>query len=200
MKVSRLGLIFITKAPDWKAYVFNENTRNFVELPYDEWQRRFVIGQTNKLVDEHGRFRLTSRNTGKTEKICKFKAYEYVVERKADLKHGIPTEKLTELWIASDIKAPPQITQIFCSRLNVPAAKGIPLKAIHRTNGRMVPVLETLDVQKKGLPDSLFEPMKNYKRVKDEMGLMMDESAEDMVNDLLDTTGPSSEFKPQKRN
>jgi hypothetical protein len=60
----------------------------------------------------------------------------------------------------------------------------------------MVPVLETLDVQRKALPAQNFEPLKNYRRVKDEVGLMMDESTEDMVNDLLDSTGPSLEKKP----
>jgi hypothetical protein len=192
MKVGKLGLIFIMKAPDWSAYVFNENTKNYVQLPYKEWQKKLVMTQGNKIRDQRGQIKLESHRSGKIAKICKFRAQEYVVERKGDAKLGIPTQRMTELWIASDIKAPPQVTEVFCSQLNVPAAKGIPLKAFHRTNGRLVSVLETLDVQKKALPASLFEPLKGYKRVKDEVGLMMDESTEDMVNDLLDSTGPST--------
>lgn len=197
MKVGRLGLIFITKAPEWNAYVFNENTKNFVILPYGEWQKKLIVSQGSKFRDPRGQLKLESRSTGKSAKICNFRAQEYLVDRKGDPKLGIPTQRMTEIWIASEIKAPPQITQVFCSQLNVPSAKGIPLKAIHRQNGRMVPVLETLTVQKKALPASLFEPMKDYKKVKDEVGLMMDESTEDMVNDLLDS--PSLDYKPAKK-
>lgn len=200
MRVGKLGLIVIMKAPEWNAYIFNENTKNFVELPYKEWQKKLIISQGNKLRDQRGQLRLESHSTGRTTKICKFRAQEYTVDRKGDAKLGIPPLRMTELWIASDIKAPQQITEVFCSQLSVPAAKGIPLKAIHRNNGgRMVPVLETLDVQRKAIPAQNFEPLKNYKKVKDEVGLMMDESTEDMVNDLLDTNGPSLDTKPVKR-
>jgi hypothetical protein len=191
MRVGKLGLTVIMKAPDWNAYVFNENTKNFVELPYKVWQEKFVLGQESRLRGLKGHLKLESHTTGRTAKICKFKAQEYCVDRKGDPKQGTPTQRVTELWIASDIKAPPEITEVFCSQLNVPAAKGIPLRAFHRTNGRMVSVLETLDVQKKTLPASYFEPLKNYRRVKDEVGLMMDDSTEDMVNDLLDSSSPS---------
>lgn len=202
MKIGRLGLIFTTKGPEWNASVYNEATRNFVEMPYKVWRERFTFscktssGKTG-LLDRNGQLQLTSHATGKFEKICKFKAAQWVVERKANQKLGLPQQKLTELWIASDIKAPPEITQIFCSRLNVPVTKGIPLKAVHLSNGRMVSVLETLAVEKKLLPASLFEPIKGYRRVKDELALMMDESAEDMVNDLLDS--PSANVKPSKQ-
>ena len=200
MRVGKLGLIVIMKAPDWNAYIFNENTKNYVELPYKEWQKKLIVSQGNKLRDMRGHLRLESHSTGRTIKICKFRAQEYFVDRKGDAKLGIPPLRMTELWIASDIKAPPQITEVFCSQLSVPAAKGIPLKAIHRNNGgKMVPVLETLEVQRKALPVQNFEPLKNYKRVKDEVGLMMDESTEDMVNDLLDSTGPSLDSKSVKK-
>jgi hypothetical protein len=199
MKVGKLGLIVIMKAPDWNAYVFNENTKNFVELSYKDWQKKLVGSQSSRLRDPRGQIKLESRKTGRSTKICKFKAQEYYVDRKGDPKLGIPNLRMTELWIASEIKAPPQVTEIFCSQLNVPAAKGIPLKALHRNNGRMVSVLETLDVQKRPVPIAHFEPMKNYRRVKDEVGLMMDESTEDMVNDLLDSTGPSLDAPPKRK-
>jgi hypothetical protein len=199
MKVGRLGLILITKAPDWKAYIYNENTRNYVELPYSDWQKKFIFGQTEKYKDQYGHSTLTAKQTGKTIRICKLKAFECVVERKGNSKLGIPTEKVTDLWVASEIDAPRQVAEIFCSRLNIPSQKGIPLRAIHRNNGKMVQVLDTLDVQRKVLPPSNFEPLKNYKKVKDEMGLMMDDSTEDMVNDLLDTSGPQTDLKPLRK-
>jgi hypothetical protein len=200
MKVGRLGLILITRAPDWKAYVYNENTRNYVEMPYHEWQQKLIFSQTDKLNNEFGRYKLTAKTTGKTTRISGLRAYECLVERKGDSKLGVPTEKITDLWIASDINAPPQVAQIFCSRLNIPTQKGIPLRATHRNNGRMVSVLDTLDVHRKTLPPSNFEPLKNYKRVKDEMGLMMDESTEDIVNDLLDTSSPGAPLKTPGKN
>ncbi len=98
--------------------------------------------------------------------------------RKGDPNKHITEEKISQLWIASDIKPPPQIAQIFCSHLGIRAEKGIPLKASHNTNGKMVSVLETLSVEERKMPTSNFDPLPGYKKVKDEIELLMGESDE----------------------
>ncbi len=189
MHIGRLGLTIITKAPQWNALVFNENSKTYADLPYQRWQQRFSINAKSSYRDERGRLALTVQNTGRTMTIEHYKAYECWVVRKSEPKKHIAEQKISQLWIASDIKLPPQIAQIFCSHLGIPAQKGIPLKASRDTNGKMVSVLETLSVDRRQMPGSNFDPLPGYKKVKNEIELVMGESSDEAMNDLLDIPG-----------
>ncbi len=199
MHIGRLGLTIITKAPKWNALVFNENSKTYVDLPYKRWQQRFTVSEKSSYRDTGGKLALFARNSGKTAEIEHFKTYECWVMKKGDPGKNIAEEKVTQLWIASDIKAPPQIAQIFCSHLGIPAQKGIPLKASRCLNGKMVSALETLSVERRIIPASTFEPLPGYKKVKDEIELVMGESTNEAMEDLLDVPTSHSESKPGKK-
>jgi len=205
MHIGRLGLTIITKAPRWDALVFNENSKTYAILPYKRWQQRFSVNAKSSYRDEHGRLALIVKNTGRTMTIEHYKAYECWVIRKSEPQKHIEEQKISQLWIASDIKLPPQIAQIFCSHLGIPAQKGIPLKASHNTNGKMVSVLETLCVERRTMPQTNFDPLPGYKKVKNEIELVMGESSDESMNDLLDIPGsnldlPASKHKAKSGN
>jgi len=186
MRVSKLGLIIITKAPKWNALVFNENAKTYVDLPYKDWQNKFILNNKSLNKNSIKKLVLTSYYTGKTAKIAKFQTRECLVVKKGDCSKKIPEEKVSQLWIASNIKAPPQIWQIFCSHLTIPIQKGIPLRANRYVNGKTIAALDTQFVERRMVPASTFEPLSGYKRVKDEMELVMGESSSRAMEDLLD--------------
>ena len=189
MHIGRLGLTIITKAPEWNALVFNENSKTYADLPYKRWQQRFSVSAKSNYRFPNGRLALTVISTGKTTTIEHHKAYECWVVRKGEPSKHIAEEKISQLWIASDIKPPPQIAQIFCVHLGIHAQKGIPLRASHNTNGKMVSVLETLSVEQHKMPANDFDPLPGYKKVKNEIELLMGSSSDEAMGDLLDLPG-----------
>ncbi len=183
MHIGRLGLTIISKAPHWDALVFNENSKTYAELPYKRWQQRFALSANSSYRDRNGQIALTARKTGKMTTIENHKAYEYWIIKKGDRKTKVADEKISQLWIASDIKPPSQIAQIFCMHLGIPSQNGIPLKASRNYNGKMVSVLETLSVKQRKMSDNNFKPLPGYKKVKNEIELLM--GPEDSMGDLL---------------
>jgi hypothetical protein len=118
--------------------------------------------------------------------ICNFKAHEFLVLKRKKSGKNITQEKFFQLWMVPDIKAPPQISQIFCARLGIPIQEGMPLKAYQYINGKEVSDLDTLTVERRVLPTSTFKPLSGYKKVKDEIEVIMGESASQNISDLLD--------------
>jgi len=187
MRIGRIGLTIISKAPQWTAYVYNENNKNFCEIPKEQWGKKFVIGGSmNSMKTKDGKSLLSSQPTGKTMKIFGYRAKEVEVIRAARPALDMPAEKVSEVWIASDILPPPQIAELFCHHLNIPTQKGIPLRVFNRAKGRMVSILDTLAIKRGPIAPEIFLPLKGYKQVKDEMQLIMDDSTEDMIGGPLD--------------
>lgn len=199
MHIGRLGLTIITKAPKWNALVFNENSKTYVDLPYQHWQKQFVVSGKSNCRDASGKIALQVRNTGKMKYIEGFETYECLVSKKGDSGKNIAEEKLSQLWIASDIKAPPQIAQLFCSHLGIPAQHGIPLQANRYINGKRVSALETLSVKRCLIAASTFELLPGYKKVKDEVELFMGQSTSDAMEDLLDIPASNNESRLSKK-
>jgi len=50
----------------------------------------------------------------------------------------------------------------------------------------MISALETLSVERRIIPDSTFDPLPGYRKVKDEIELVMSQSTNDAMEDLLD--------------
>jgi hypothetical protein len=181
MRIGRLGLTIISKGPVWTAYVYNENNKNYVEVPKGQWDTRFSFARTNGLRVKEGKTPLESKKTGKTMTIAGFKASEVEVIREARPELGLPREVTTSIWIANDIIPPPSVSQLFCQHLNVPVQRGIPLRVFQKAKGKMVSILDTISIKRGTIPPGAFEPMTGYRKVKDEMQLIMDDSTEDMI-------------------
>jgi hypothetical protein len=192
MRIGRLGLTIVTRGPEWNAYIYNENNKNYVEVPKGQFGRKFTLTRRIKTRDKNGELLLTSRSTGRSLKIEGHQASEITINRKADPELGLRSETTTDLWIASDIIAPPEIATVFCQNLNIPVQKGIPLRVLQRKNDKMVSILETLAIKRGHLAPETFQPLKGYKKVKDEIQLLMDDSVEDMLDDSLNSHVPSS--------
>ncbi len=183
MRISRLGLTIVTRAPEWTAYIYNENNKNYVEIPKGELGKRLILSQKIKATDKNGLPLLTSQRTGRSQTIGGHKASEIRVFRKADPEVGRQSST-TELWIASDIAAPPEISEVFCQHLNIPVQQGIPLRVALQKSDKRISVLDTVTIKRGKVSQEIFAPMKGYRKVKDELQLLMEDSTQDVLEGL----------------
>jgi hypothetical protein len=186
MKIGRFGVTMIAKAPVWTAYLYNDNNKSYCELPKGRWTSQFLLPRSSALRSQQGKSILKSKATGKSMRISGYQANQIEVIRPARPEMRLPEEILTEVWTASDIFPPPEVAELICRHLNVPVQKGVPLRVFNKTRGKMVSVLDTLAIKRGPVPPETFEPMKGYKKVKDEMQLIMEDTGEDMIGGPLE--------------
>jgi hypothetical protein len=110
--------------------------------------------------------------TGVTEPIAGTKAYEVGITKPGGMRYG-------SIWMASDIVAPQQFSEVVGSMMMVPIKTGgAPLRAqmYQPKQHKIVQVFDTISAKKKTVDTSMFEPMKGFNKVKDEMALLFAES------------------------
>lgn len=173
LNAEKLGLLWIFKAPDWDAYLYNQETKNYCSFKYEVWKKRgfFMTGGTSRRkAPSQGPDALkktTVKKTGKTMKIANLKAEQVELHYNNGIKYG-------EFWFSSQIDVPEQFKEVVANMLHLPLQQGgTPLKAIVRNKtGKLVPVLETVSASQVVVDAGLFKPLKGYERVKDEMALL----------------------------
>ncbi|RTL38081.1 MAG: DUF4412 domain-containing protein [Candidatus Melainabacteria bacterium] len=173
VKFDKLGLVMIIKAPKWNALVYNESNKNYVDLPYEHWKAKFLL-RGKRVADKS--VVLTPVKTGKKQSILGVPCYQVVVKRKdAKSKNEIT---MAEAWIAKDIQAPPQFNSMMKTMLDIPIDSGTPMRVFQmgKTSNKMVMVMDCYKAAKTEVKASDFVPLTGYKKVKDEMAMMLDES------------------------
>jgi hypothetical protein len=173
LRAEKMGITWMFKAPKWDAYLFNTETRNYCSFPYAEWKDKvfFMPSQkTSKAKSEISQMKV--EKTGKTITIAGAKAYEVALVRPTGTRYG-------ELWMATDIVAPKQFSEVVGSMVMVPIKTGgAPLRAsmFQQRVGKIMPAFDTTSAVKKSVDTCVFEPMKGFNKVKDEMALLFAES------------------------
>jgi hypothetical protein len=199
ISLAKYRWVFIAQAPTWNILFLNDRTKNFVVLSNDQWRRKFLVLQGSKSQRLTGKLEQTSRASGRTAKIANLSAKEYVVERGTASPNSGLKERIAEIWTSSDIKAPPPVAEIVCKLTRLPNCKGIPLRANLKSNGKMVSVLETIDVKQERLLASIFEPAKDWLQVHDQIRVLFGEPADTMVNDYVDPARSETGLKPPNK-
>lgn len=190
MRMGSMGLTIITKAPKWDALIYRDKSKAYIDMPYKNWDKSFLLGNRSS-SKQNGSPIFIVKRTGNEIQIAKCRAYECLVLKKEETNSGVREEKVFQVWVAKDIKAPLPIAQMFCAHLRVPAQSGIPLQVNRFINGKPVSALETILIEKHSVPTSTFGSLPGYRKVKDELELVMEERDQSQdIEDLLDE--PSS--------
>jgi len=192
-KIAKLGLSIIITAPKWNAMVYNESNKNMMDQPYEIWTKKFLMHRAaegaKKEVIEH-------EETKETKMIAGLKTHKVIVKKQRGGEGKILP--VAEVWVAPEIKAPPQ----FYAMMEAMGAKtgnsaGAPLRltTFNYTHGMItgrVSGLECMQAKKTQIPASAFALLTGYKKVTDEMALMMDEGDQDMMGGGAAATGGGS--------
>jgi hypothetical protein len=195
ISLAKYGWVFIAKAPGWNLLFINDRTKKFVNLPPTQWKNKFLVLQVGKGEASNGKSALFSRCTGKTMTIANLKAIEYAVERETNSESDTGRERIAEVWTSPAVKAPLPVAEIVSKLIHLPDCQGIPLRAYVKSNGKMVSMLETIEIKEKSLLVSTFEPSQDWHEVHDQIAVMFGESSDSIANDLLDTDKSASELK-----
>jgi len=172
MKFDKLGLVMLIKGPKWNALVYNESNKNYVDLPYEHWKAKFLL-RGKRVADKS--IVLTPVKTGKKQTILGVPCFQVIVKRKDAKLKGELT--VAETWIAKDIQTPPQFNSMMKTMLDIPVDSGTPLRVFQmgKTGNKMVMVMDCYKASKTDVKVSDFQPLTGYKKVKDEMAMMLDE-------------------------
>ena len=173
--LDKMGLTMITRAPSWDVTLYNEVNKNCLAMTYSKWQQRFksTMGRhaTNVSYSD-----LPVEISKHSEKILGFGTDKYTLKR-VNQKTNVTLK--TECWVASDVQVPSHFAGILHVLFQAPEnIKGMPMRVEIPANGRQVPAIEVYKIQPKTFTGDEFKPLVGYKKVADEMALMLDDNDE----------------------
>ncbi|HEY9719332.1 MAG TPA: hypothetical protein V6C69_17780 [Trichormus sp.] len=178
MSFDKLGITVITKAPKWDALVYSETNKSYMEMPHNTWKDKFNASRFGgrKSSVKHD---MKSVKTGKSTMIAGQKADLVVINF---VFKNAPPQKVAECWMADRVVPPPAFVELMHNMLNVPTDQGMPLRVTQfRENGKSATILDTTKVEQAPVPTASFVMPKGFKKVEDEMQLMVDDSDLDFM-------------------
>lgn len=187
----KMGITIVAKAPDWKLTMFNDHSKTYFQTTYQDWKQRSAKGQSfvSSFQRTH-KFRNINPVKGAAGNIAGMAATQYFVGPKnAHEWQSKPTPGWMLCWLSNDITVPQQMTDILTSQFGLPTMHGVPLK-VERIDdhGRMVTDLNTEASQVQNLTASNFTYPANYKRVQEDIEVLVpddtSQTAADLLNDL----------------
>jgi len=194
LNAEKMGIVWVFKAPQWDAYLYNMESKAFCSFTYDQWKERgfFMPAARGKNGERLDRFKgMKVKKTGQSLDIAGCKSYGVTINLPSGSKYG-------DIWLASGITAPAQFSEVIGKMVQIPIEKGgTPLRArIFERSGHAALVLDTLGASKKRVSASLFDPLKGFRRVKDEMALLLD-SGDSESSSLFASPPPSRKHGKQ---
>lgn len=201
LNAQKMGLVWVFKAPLWDAYLYNVESRTYCSYKYEVWKERgfFMPSSSMSGGRGHGIDKLKTlkvKKTGNILTIAGCKSTEVVINYQDGTKYG-------EIWLSSSILAPKQFSEVIGKMVRAPIEEGgTPMRvAIMQRPGTFSQVLDTVAAKKIDVDAKLFEPLKGYRKVKDEMALLF-ETSENMSgsgnHSLFAAPGSLPASKPHK--
>lgn len=162
MKTESLSYTTIVRAPKYTTSLYNNRTKCYLTKTYTEWKQRLSSAK-------HAATRLDVRQ-GKSGTIAGLRARQIFLDK---TKSGHRTKHF-EFWVTKEIGIPQQFVECCASLCEVPAEYGLPLRVIRtRQDGGKTIVLDTQSCKRTVIPPSTWQGPEGYKRVSDEVTVMM---------------------------
>lgn len=191
----QLNLTCIVRATDPKIIYFNDKTKVYSEMTIDEWKadlekRRAGVEGIAKAMGEEVQKPL--KKTGELD-IAGIKATQYIEESvpvKPPASRNVlglePTGSSAEFCFANDIQVPAAFHLASHKQVQTPTDKGVLLRMATTTDdGTKVVALDTTRFERQDFPADTFTAPTGYKRVKNEMEVLMGEGAGQAMESLF---------------
>ena|GEM_PF-2290502 len=192
----QMNLTCIVRATDPKIIYFNDKTRVYSEMTIDEWKanlekRQAAVEGLGKAMGEQGQKPL--KKTGELD-IAGIKATQYIEENapagppKSRNVLGLePTgTSSAEFCFANDIPVPAAFHLLSHKRVQTPTDKGVLLRMTSTAgDGTKITALDTTRFERQDFPADTFTAPTGYKRVKNEMEVLMGEGAGQAMESLF---------------
>lgn len=192
----QMHLTCIVRTDNPKIIYFNDQTKVYSEQSLDEWQadlkkrKAGVDGIAKAMGDPEPK---PLKKTGDVE-IAGIKATQFTEEggtpppaKSRDVLGMRPTAKQdSEFYFANDISVPAAFHKVSHKSMNVPENNGVLLRMVVTTgDGQKVTALDTTSFERKDLGPETFAAPTGYKRVKNDMEVLMGEGAGQAMEGLF---------------
>jgi hypothetical protein len=169
------GLIMITKAPDWKVDIFSPYTKRYCQYTFEQFKNKFCQEKQRHKANH------VVLKGKKTQTIIGLRVTQYLMA-KAKKSGVVDWSDSSELWVTKQLTMPQKVSEVFAEMASLPKGLGVPLRVLRiRNNGLTVRTINTLALHKTAINDSSFKMPTGYKRVSDELGVMLEEDAEGLI-------------------
>ncbi len=147
--------------PDTRTLIYNNSNKTFCEKPRKEWLRQFggsEIAHANKV------------HKARSAVIAGRKATLYICDR---FSRNGKLSYSTEFWTCSDLPIAAENAAAYCVFCDVPSGYGLPMRITRKYRDHTVSMLDTLGCREMPFEPAVFKPLNGFKKVKDEMELIM---------------------------
>ncbi len=185
----KMGVASVSKAPDWKLTIYNDKARTYFQTNYDQWRQRSARGQGLASLHQMRKYHHMPPHKVGSETVAGIATTKYCA--------GAPGQpgSLT-YWLSNNMSVPEQMNLFLSSELGLPSLPGLPLRVDQVDDrGRRIRALDTLSAQLSNLPASTFTYPTGYKRVSEDIEVLVPEetkqTAAELLNDL--TSDPTTQ-------
>lgn len=156
------GLYTLILLKDQTALIYNHKNKTYCQSPRRKLSALFGSGKE---------YASNQTRKGRSGIVAGMKASEYICRSYS------PQGKLaytTEFWTCRNVAVPAGYVDDYAMICDVPRGYGIPLRAVRDTGGKKVKTIDTLSMRKMIFPPQIFQPLKGYRKVDDEMDMLID--------------------------
>lgn len=171
LKVDSPGLIVICAAPDYQIYMLNAETKTYCVSSYDYWKSKLTKGYKTEV------------HYGPVKPIT----FSGLKATEMQFSRSYPGFKPPYFWkyavtSTNEIPVSPKMNEAFAVLFQVPKRVGFPLK-VFRVNSlkEKQMALNTYEWKKAPLPEGYLRVPSDYRRVKSEMEVMLDDDMKEML-------------------
>jgi hypothetical protein len=197
------GINLMTHGPNWQVYIYNDKTKRMYSSQLNPWLQSF---RQRGMV---GRFQGATWKRGRDNGVVAgIRAYEFVMDHPPPIRSNykglngrataLNTLRGASLWVASDIKTPPQVSNLLSNLYGVPDCQRIPLRVVLVETGRgQSTAVETSRAVAMNVPDSIFAVPSGYTPAKSDTDVFIDKESMDTLDEMLnDLDTPSTHRRP----
>lgn len=150
MQVAGESLTFSMTAPAYDAKFWNTSTKRTMQIPYKEWQERYVSHKNRQ-----------PQLTKEDEKVAGLKCAVYVVPNPKN------PNKFQKIWTSKEINLPSKFSNMMLSWLKLPEELGVPVRVYTFRYGKLwQKELDTVESKKSDIAMTAFKVPAGYTKVK----------------------------------
>jgi hypothetical protein len=174
------GLVAIIKRPSWRVQFFSNLTKKYCDYSFEEFRVKF--GQSKHRLSPFNRIIACN----KTARIAGLNASEYLCAR-ADKTGKIDWSEKSEEWITKDLHMPGPTSTILAETAALPKNYGVPIRIIrYRNYAPASQTIDTIGYHQIALKPDTFTLPSGYRRVADEVSVIMEEDMESLLDAQAD--------------
>jgi hypothetical protein len=190
----KIGVAFVTHAPDWTITIYNEKTRVFYHTSIEGYKQELQArGLTADLQDR------VWQAGGKQITICGLVATEYKMSGTNTL-HGHKNTSVNvsdaEYWVSQKIAIPKMLSALFSAMYGLPVTTHYPLRLQVQEKGEEKVYLDTYRTQQAAIPVTYFEAPSGLTPVKSDAEVYMTDEQNAIIHDMAADLGPDASATP----